>query len=169
MTGLSKASSSNTNRVKFIIGGVLFFAAVIVLIVSATQKTAQFFLTVEELSGSGEDLVGENLRVSGAVIGESIQVVPEKGEVNFAIAHIPGDQDEIESRGGLEAVLHQAVYDPQNIHLVVSYKGAPPDMLLDEAQAILTGTLNNEGVFVAEELLLKCPTKYEESLPEQVE
>ncbi len=169
MSAISKGFSSNTNRVKFIIGGVLFFAAVIVMIISATQETAQFFLTVEELSGSGEDLVGENLRVSGAVIGDSIQVMPEKGQVYFTIAHIPGDQEEIELRGGLEAVLHQAVYDPQNVHLAVSYEGAKPDMLRDEAQAILTGTLNNEGVFVAEELLLKCPTKYEESLPEQVE
>jgi cytochrome c-type biogenesis protein CcmE len=42
-------------------------------------------------------------------------------------------------------------------------------MLKDEAQAILTGTLNPEGVFVAEELLLKCPSKYEEALPEQAE
>jgi cytochrome c-type biogenesis protein CcmE len=162
-------SSYNSNRVKFIVGGVLFFAAVIVMIISATQKTAQFFLTVEELSGSGETLVGENLRVSGAVVGESIQVMPEKGVVHFTIAHIPGDQDEIDSKGGLEAVLHQAVLASDNPRLAVSYEGAVPDMLRDEAQAILTGTLNNEGVFMAEELLLKCPTKYEEALPEQVE
>ncbi len=42
-------------------------------------------------------------------------------------------------------------------------------MLKDEAQAILTGTLQNDGTFLVEELLLKCPSKYEEALPEQAE
>jgi cytochrome c-type biogenesis protein CcmE len=41
-------------------------------------------------------------------------------------------------------------------------------MLRDEAQAILTGRLNDAGEFIAEELLLKCPSKYEEALPDQV-
>jgi cytochrome c-type biogenesis protein CcmE len=50
----------------------------------------------------------------------------------------------------------------------VVYKGAPPDMLKEEAQAILTGSLQDDGSFLAEEILLKCPSKYEEVLPEQV-
>jgi len=73
------------------------------------------------------------------------------------------------ARGGLEAVLHQAVKDPENPRMAVIYDGPNPDMLRVEAQAILTGTLDEDGVFMAEELLLKCPTKYEEALPEQVE
>ncbi|NJL57955.1 cytochrome c maturation protein CcmE [bacterium] len=32
-----------------------------------------------------------------------------------------------------------------------------PDLLQHEAQAILTGTLGDDGVFYATELLLKCP------------
>mgnify|MGYP003349956457 CR=1 FL=1 len=39
--------------------------------------------------------------------------------------------------------------------------------LRNEAQAIMTGKLGEDGVFYAEELLLKCPTKYEEAVPEQ--
>jgi cytochrome c-type biogenesis protein CcmE len=31
----------------------------------------------------------------------------------------------------------------------------------------VTGKLGEDGVFYADELLLKCPTKYEETLPEQ--
>ena len=33
----------------------------------------------------------------------------------------------------------------------------------------MTGQMGEDGVFHAEELLLKCPTKYEEAVPEQVE
>jgi cytochrome c-type biogenesis protein CcmE len=31
----------------------------------------------------------------------------------------------------------------------------------------MTGSLDSQGVFHAKELLLKCPTKYEEAVPEQ--
>ena len=42
-----------------------------------------------------------------------------------------------------------------------------PDLLKNEAQAIVTGKMGADGVFYAKELLLKCPTKYEEAVPEQ--
>lgn len=164
-----QATSSKSNRLKFIIGGILFFAAVIFMIISATQATAEFFVTVQELQGSDRDLLGQNLRVSGAVLGDSILFDSATGLLHFTIAHIPGDDEVIEENGGLSEVLHQAVNDPTSPRLRVVYDGAKPDMLKDEAQAILTGRLDAEGVFVAEELLLKCPTKYEEALPEQVE
>lgn len=160
---------SKTNRMKFIIGGGLFLVAVIFMVISATRATAEFFMTVKELQESESDLEGKNLRISGAVIGESISYDATTGHLQFVIAHIPGDQDEIRAAGGLSAVLHQAVLDPDTPRLSILYQGAQPDMLRDEAQAILTGTLNPEGVFIAEELLLKCPSKYEEALPNQVE
>jgi cytochrome c-type biogenesis protein CcmE len=139
------------------------------MVISASQATAEFFMTVRELQESDTDRLDKNLRVSGAVYGDSIFYDPETGLLHFTIAHIPGDDDEIKSRGGLSQVLHQAVNDPGNPSLAVVYAGPQPDMLRHEAQAIITGTLNSEGVFIAEELLLKCPTRYEEALPGQVE
>lgn len=41
---------AKTNRSKFLIGGLLIVAAVIYLIVSSTQASAQYFLTVDELN-----------------------------------------------------------------------------------------------------------------------
>ena len=66
-------------------------------------------------------------------------------------------------------VLHQAVIDPTRSRMKVVYTGPKPDLLRDEAQAIMTGKLGEDGVFYADELLLKCPTKYEEAVPEQAE
>ncbi len=46
-----------------------------------------------------------------------------------------------------------------------------PDLLEHEAQAIMSGRVeivNGEPIFYAEEITLKCPTKYEEDVPEQV-
>ena len=160
---------AKNQRIKFFIGGGLLLVAVVFIVISATQATADFFMTVEELLATDADLTGENLRVSGAVLGESIKYDTQTGLLHFTIAHIPAGEDEIEAQGGLEAVLHQAANDPDSPRVDVVYAGAPPDMLKDEAQAILTGTLQEDGTFMVEELLLKCPSKYEEALPEQAE
>jgi len=59
------------------------------------------------------------------------------------------------------------VMDPGRSRIKVVYVGVKPDLLRNEAQAIMTGHIGNDGVFYAEELLLKCPTRYEEAVPEQ--
>ncbi len=157
------------NRLKFLIGGLLIVAAVIYLIITSTQASAQYFMTVAELEEKGAQVLGRDLRVSGAVIGESIQYDPQTLTLTFTVAHVPGDNKEIQAQGGLAAVLHAAVTDPSRPRLQVVYHGVKPDLLRDEAQAIMTGKLGEDGIFYAEELLLKCPTKYEEALPQQSE
>ena len=57
--------------------------------------------------------------------------------------------------------------DPARAQLPIVYNGEVPDLLKDEAQAIVIGHMGEDGIFYAEELQLKCPTKYEEALPEQ--
>jgi cytochrome c-type biogenesis protein CcmE len=49
-------------RAKFIIGGLLILAAVIYLIVSATQANAEYTMTVNKLKMKGNSLVGHCLR-----------------------------------------------------------------------------------------------------------
>jgi cytochrome c-type biogenesis protein CcmE len=160
--------SSNFGRAKFIVGGLLILAAVIYLIASSTQASAEYFMTVDELSAKGSSVVGRDLRVSGAVIGATIQYDPQTLNLSFEVANVPGDNKEIDAQGGLAAVLHQAVIDPNRSHLKVLYNGPKPDLLRDEAQAIMTGHLGEDGVFYVDELLLKCPTRYEEAVPQQV-
>jgi cytochrome c-type biogenesis protein CcmE len=154
---------------KFIIGGLLIVAAIIYLIVSSTQASAQYFLTVDELYSKGTEIQGRDVRISGAVIGNSIQYDPQTLNLTFTVASIPGDNKEIEAQGGLAAVLHAAVTDSSRQKLNVVYNGPKPDLLRNEAQAIITGKMETDGVFQADELLLKCPTKYEEAVPNQVE
>jgi len=162
-------SANKANRMKFIIGGLLIIAAVVYLIISSTRASAQYFLTVEELNQKGAEAQGRELRISGAVIGDTIQYDPETLTLKFTVAHIPGDNNEIEAQGGLGEVLHQAVVDTSRPRLEVIYQDVKPDLLRNEAQAIMTGRLGEDGIFYAEELLLKCPTKYEEAVPEQAE
>ena len=67
----------------------------------------------------------------------------------------------------LAEALHQAVVDTSRNRIHVIYVGVKPDLLRNEAQAIMTGRMGEDGVFHAEELLLKCPTRYEEAVPAQ--
>ncbi len=155
------------SRAKFFIGGILILAAVVYLIASSTTASAEYFLTVEELNARGAANIDRNVRVSGAVIGDSIQYDPASLTLTFVVADVPGDNAVIEAQGGLAAVLHQAVNDPARARLTVVYQGPKPDLLRHEAQAIMTGHLGADGIFYADELLLKCPTKYEEAVPDQ--
>lgn len=159
--------TESAGRAKFIFGGLLIVAAVIYLIISSTQASAQYFLTVDELMAKGDSIGDRELRVSGAVIGDSIQYDAQTLTLTFTIAHVPGDNKDIEAQGGLAEVLHAAVEDQNRSKLQVEYIGVKPDLLRHEAQAIMTGHMGADGVFQAEELLLKCPTKYEEAVPEQ--
>ena len=154
-------------RNKFLLGGLLILAAVVYLIVSSLQANAEFFMTIDELKSAGQSVAGKSLRVSGAVIGDTIQYDPQTLTLTFEVASVPGDNAEIEAQGGLAEVLHQAVIDPNRNRIQVVYVGPKPDLLRDEAQAIMTGRVGDDGVFQADELLLKCPTRYEEAVPEQ--
>jgi cytochrome c-type biogenesis protein CcmE len=152
---------------KFVFGGILILGAVVFLIWSATASTQEYFLTVDELNQKGSSVVDKNLRVSGAVIGDSIQYDASTLTLSFDVAHVPGDNAALETEGGLAVALHEAVSDPSRARMQVVYVGPKPDLLRNEAQAIMTGHVGQDGVFYAEELLLKCPTKYEEAIPEQ--
>ena len=154
-------------RTKFFLGGALILAAVVYLLVSSTQASAEYFLTVDEVKAKGDSVVGKSLRLSGAVLGDTIIYDSQTLELTFDIAHVSGDNAQIEDEGGLAEVLYQAVNDPTRQRITIHYVGAKPDLLRSEAQAILTGKLGEDGVFYADEILLKCPTKYEEAVPEQ--
>jgi cytochrome c-type biogenesis protein CcmE len=156
-------------NLKFLIGGGLIIAAILFLIFSSLLRPdgTQYFLTVEELLNRKQEMLGKQVRVSGVVLGDTIKSDANTLDITFTVAHIPGDNKTIDQMGGLAAVLKKAAADSSLPRLQVVYNGVKPDLLKNEAQAIMTGKLESDGVFHAEELLLKCPTKYEEAVPAQ--
>lgn len=155
-------------RGKFLVGGFIIIAAIAYLIVTSMQSTAQFFLTVQELKDRGSSLVGKSVRVSGAVVGDSIQYDAKTLELRFTVASVPADQKEIDAQGGLAAVLKAAVNDPNAARMEVVYIGVKPDLMKGEAQAIMDGHIDENGLFHADTLLMKCPTRYDNGVPSQV-
>ena len=166
---VNTAKPSAVGKMKFLIGGLLIVAAVVYLIWTSATANSQFFMTVDEIVAKGAELNGRELRVSGAVVGDSIQYDSKTLKLEFGVAHMPGNQKDIDAQGGMMAVLHAAVIDPSRNRIKVVYTGPKPDLLKDEAQAIMTGKLGKDGVFYASELLLKCPTRYQEAVPGQTE
>jgi len=163
----SDTSHTSGMRIKIITGSLLVVAAILYLVISSTQANAQYFLTVDEVLSRGDSFTGKSIRISGVVLGKTIRYDPQTQLLTFTIAHIPGDNQEVEKAGGLAAVLHAAANDPARQTIKIVYTGIRPDLLKDESQAILSGVLNSDGSFNASEILLKCPTRYDKAVPGQ--
>ncbi|MBX3066360.1 MAG: cytochrome c maturation protein CcmE [Anaerolineae bacterium] len=155
---LSTAAPRSGINLKFVVAGIVILAAAIYLIANGTAAGARYFITVNELANGS--YAGQTVRISGAVVGSSIKYDASNLVIDFTIANIPADTTD------LAATLHNAVLDPNSQKLAIRVEGqVKPDLLQDEAQAIITGKLGADGVFYANELLLKCPSRYSEISP----
>ncbi len=149
---MSDIQTGSGSRIKFIAGGVVIMIAVGYLIISSLGSSAQYFLTISELYDKGDEILGDDVRVSGQVIGDSILYDAQALRLEFEIVDDLADQ-------------------ANPLHIV--YIGPKPDLMQHEAQAIIEGAWQADGIFYAHDradsLLLKCPTRYEEEYPEQVQ
>lgn len=156
------------HRWKFLVVGVAILVAIAYLLISTGG--GRYYVTVDELVNDA-NMLEKNVRVAGAVLGDPV-FDPDAQTLTFTVVNIPNDNDEIREQGGLAEVLHNAVENPDATRMtVIAHDKEIPDLLQHEAQAIMSGKLQNEGgkyVFYADEIMLKCPTRYEEDVPEQV-
>lgn len=151
-------------RVKFLIGGLILLAAVAYLIFSTLSNQQEYFITVGAMTAGQERYVDKSARISGVVLGDTIEY--DGHILSFIIADIPEGTGKVQD-ANWESILHAAATDPNTPRIKVVLIDQPkPDLLKDEAQAIVTGKLGEDGIFYADELLLKCPTRYQEAAPE---
>jgi len=137
----------HNNRMKFAVGGIVLLAAIAFLIVNAMNGNTQLYKTVDEYYAEQDKLIGRDLRVSGWVIGDTIeytQIDATTSRLEFDIV------DSLKNPG-------------QRLH-IVAFNEPKPDLLQNEAQAMVEGATSENGEFIANSggLLLKCPTRYEE-------
>ncbi|MCA9917973.1 MAG: cytochrome c maturation protein CcmE [Anaerolineales bacterium] len=149
-TGEESLISSKSNRLKFVIGGVLLLAAIVYLVVNAMSGNTQLYKTVGEFYAEQDQLIGRDLRVAGFVLGDSIeftQIDATTSRLEFDIV------DDMNNPG-------------QRLHIVAMNEPLP-DLLQNEAQALVEGRADQSGEFISNPggLLLKCPTRYEELDP----
>jgi cytochrome c-type biogenesis protein CcmE len=138
---------------RFIIGIGVILAAVLAIIGFTIAGNSSLEVKVNELlakKASGQDLSQKAFKLTGFVVGDSISYDPKSLHLEFDI---------VTSRDELVTSVKTAP------RMRIVYTGAKPDTLDNEAQAIVTGKLSNDGKFYAgnspDALLLQCPTKYE--------
>ena len=128
--GDSKAS------IKFYAGGAIIAVAVVGLLLWAMNRpgAAAFYLTTTEISDQGATPGAEEVRVNGNVVAGSVRT--EGLETTFAITD-----------GDTQVTVHT--------------DRPLPDSFRDDAatEVVVRGSYNGE-LFVASEVLAKCPSKF---------
>lgn len=148
---------------KFLIGGALLVGAIVYLVMSGTVLGARYYISVDEVVNNAK-YHNQPVRLSGVVLGDTIKIdTSDPGNViiEFTVAHVPDDYT------NLADALHEAAENPNATRMKVHVEGQPkPELLQHEAQAILSGTLGDDGVFYATEMNFKCPSRFEDGVPQ---
>ncbi len=125
---------------KFYAGGVIILVVIAYVTLTSFQANSVYYYTVQEVAVQHAKLAGQNLRVNGSLDKASLQL----------------DQKTMTLRFNLQ--------DGKNI-LPVVYRGVVPDTLTTSESVVAEGHLDTQGIFQADTILVKCPSKYEESKP----
>ena len=126
-----------SSSIKFVIGGIVVAVVIGLLIATSFSGSTSEYLSVAEVKALGPDQA-RNSRVAGEIVPDSVEWSTRDLHLTFAISDDTGN-------------------------LAISYHGPQPDMLVDAVEAVVVGKYDpGSQVFEAEELLMKCPSKYEE-------
>ena len=122
-------------RKKFLIGGIIIVLALGYLTYTGFESSATYYYTVSEFIERGSSIHGENVRVNGQVAADSVE----------------------KESGGL--ILRFTIIEAGN-SLPVVYQGVIPDAFKVGSDVVIEGHLNSAGIFQANTILTKCPSKY---------
>jgi cytochrome c-type biogenesis protein CcmE len=123
---------------KFAIAAAVLVCAVGYLMYTSAQSTsASFFDTVSELTARADSADGQLVRVGGDVVEGTIEIDGVAGPVYFEITD------------GIDT-------------LPVVYDGQVPDIFDEHIEAVVEGTFHKDGIFQADTVLTKCPSRFEE-------
>jgi cytochrome c-type biogenesis protein CcmE len=103
---------------------------------NAFKSASVYYLTPSELVAKGEHIFNDDVRLSGIVVAGTVE------------SHA-------------DNVFQFTVTDDEGAMIPVVYTGAVPDTFQEGADVVVEGRLTPRGVFEADRLLAKCPSKYE--------
>lgn len=117
----------------------IILIAIAAIFLAGGNKSAAYYKTVEE-TAEDQALVGERVKVGGAVVTGSWD--KKSNPMTFAI------KDEADAAG-------------EGPTVKVVYNGSVPSTFGDGVVAIVTGELSEDRTLTADEMITKCPSKYE--------
>ncbi|MDA1000020.1 MAG: cytochrome c maturation protein CcmE [bacterium] len=130
----------SAKRAKFVIAGVVIAGSFLYLSIAGFQgDNLVYFMTVDEVAKKSASLEQKNqgVRVQGKIVSKTLTRNSAKMQIAFRL------QGEATT-------------------LPVRFQGVPPDLLENGFPVIAEGKLNGEGVLVAKNLMVACPSKFEE-------
>jgi len=110
-------------------------AAVVVLVVNGSKNLTEYDLTIPEAEAQSSSLVGQQVRITGTLVGNSVHYNPRQNLLTFSI-----------QGGGQE--------------MEVAYHGPQPEDFQQSVNAIVNGTYRPDHVFMANHVLVQCPSHY---------
>lgn len=128
-------------KYRFLAGGLIIAAVLLLLFGTSLRSSTVYYLTVEELISQGPSVDGQRVRIAGLVDRESVDWGLGSSTLRFNL--VEGDGT-----------------------LAVVYEGPAPDAFAQADSAVVEGELSPDGVFVADSLVVQCPSKYEAQLTE---
>jgi cytochrome c-type biogenesis protein CcmE len=147
VTGAPELQTSSKKRPRrrkvrwsFVVAGVAIAGAVLYLVLANTGATAEYYMTITQLRACSTCSV-RTVRVAGVVVAGSIARDTTNQMVQFKIS------------------------DSKTTAMPVVYSGVVPDIFQSGAQVVVEGKLASNGVFMAENLLTKCPSKFQAATP----
>jgi cytochrome c-type biogenesis protein CcmE len=132
----SKGPRRRRVRWSFVVAGVAIAGAVLYLVLANTGATAEYYMTITQLR-SCSTCSARTVRVAGVVVAGSI------------------------ARDASNQVVRFQISDSKTTAMPVIYSGVVPDIFQPGAQVVVEGKLGSNGVFEAQTLLTKCPSKFQ--------
>ena len=123
------------------VGALVIVAALLFLMVTSFTQSSVYYYTLDELA-TLDISPQQRIRVSGQLVKESVKYDPTKPLLEFTIQN-----------------------SDSTYRLNVIYHDVMPDNFLKSEEVVATGYLQGTR-FEADQLLIKCPSKYE---PEETE
>ena len=137
-------AESRSHRTRFIIVAAVVVLALTFMIWAAFGENTRYFLTVSEFNSKTEIQDGQMVRISGKLVEGTF----DRGEKS-TVSHFQITDTEGEASG--------------SALLVATYEGVLPDLFFNpHSEIILEGSYSAAGVFQTSEILVKCPSKYQD-------
>jgi len=120
---------------KLTIGGGIILLVIAYLFWSGMNNSSVYFLEVSEFYDQQEQFIGKGTRINGKIVPGSIQWNAQELLLTFQITDGSKTMD-------------------------VRYKGVAPDTFTEDLSVVVEGKYES-NVFLATQIMTKCPSKYE--------
>lgn len=142
-------------KTKFLVAVIVILIGIIGLIFTSMQGALASYMKPSELLkkvAQDKTIYDERVRVGGIVVTKTLKGSGATRKWKFMITD--------DRNGKIEPIAFNET-KPNN-RLIVKYEGIVPDTFAEGIIAIVDGSLRKDGVFIADNVLAKCPSKYEQ-------